>query len=515
MKEKESINHFKLGLEKHMLGIYEAALDHYNLHLSQNPICASTYSNRAAIKFILNQPLPALEDYNQALKLNKDFAEAYYGRAIVKAKLNFHKEAIFDFDKSLKLNPQDAESYGGRGISKDHLRQHLAAIQDFSKAINIKPKYTEMYNSRGIAKDHLCQHLDAINDFNKALELNPNFPEAYNSRGVAKGKLNQYKAAIADFNNAIKLTPDYGNAYFGRGMANYHLQNYTIAILDYTKAIELNSQLSDLYIYRGNSYYNLGEKKQAIADYCMAIPYNLNLLSKKQHHIKISRLLKFREVNARNLSIIQNREIWFAHPDTFDDTQDGTYLLQLFPEHDSVKQAVSSMLSYSCFGLTLESEELHVDISINKENIMWAQYGDSSKGICLHYQYRPEKALQSTQFRFDKISYVNEINLDENISLYDTLQHGFFTKKTDFDFENECRFITVSRENYIQGQIVHEADLGLSLVAVDFGVKCSQADKQKIFDVVSARDDGKPVLFYELKNAAAGTFKFKRTRLLR
>ena len=477
---------------------------------------ADSHTNRGINKLqTLRQFDSAITDFDKAILINPNFALAYFYRGIAKDAIHMTRKSIIDFTLAINLNPKFSQAYINRGISKNSLGQHLAAIVDYTRAIDLNPHFAEAFYSRGLAKRALQQYLAAISDYSQAIRFNPTHAQAYNNRGNAKSLLFQHESAILDFNQAIRLYPKLGIAYINRGSSKESLGQFKAAIEDYSIAININPQYAEAHIYRGNVYQKINLRNEAIVDYCMAIPNSLNLLAKKQHHIKTSRLLKFREVNTRNLSSIQNREIWFAHPDTFVDTQDGKYLSQLFPEHDSVKQIVSSMLIYSCFGLPLESEDLHEDISINNENIMWAQYGAGSKGICLHYQYSPEIAQQNTQFSFDKITYVNDINLDENISLYDTLQHGFFTKHTDFHFENECRFITVSRDNKLKGQIVTEADLGLNLVAVDFGVECPQDDKQKVFNAVSARDDGKPVLFYELKNAAAGTFKFKRTRLLR
>ena len=477
---------------------------------------ADSYTNRGINKLqSLRQFESAITDFDKAILINPNFALAYYYRGIAKGAIHKTQESIVDFTLAINLNPKFSEAYINRGISKNSLGQHLAAITDYTRAIDLNPQFAEAFYSRGLAKRALQQYLAAISDYSQAIRFNPTHAQAYNNRGNAKSLLFQYESAILDFNQAIRLYPKLGIAYINRGSSKESLGQFKAAIEDYSIAININPQYAEAHIYRGNVYQKINLRNEAIVDYCMAIPHSLNLLTKKQHHIKTSRLLKFREVNKRNLLSIQNSEVWFAHPDTFTDTQDGKYLLQLFPDHDSVKQAVSSMLVYSCFGLPLESENLHEDISVNNENIMWAQYGAGSKGICLHYQYSPEKAMQSTQFSFDKISYVNEINLDKNISLYDTLQHGFFTKHTGFNFENECRFITVSRKNDLQGQIVNEADLGLSLVAVDFGVECSQEDKQKVIDAINARDNSESIQFYQLTLASVGSFKFKRTQLLR
>lgn len=152
---------------------------------------------------------------------------------------------------------------------------------------------------------------------------------------------------------------------------------------------------------------------------------------------------------------------------------------------------------------------------------MWADYGNGGKGICLHYQYSPENAEKTNEFSFDEISYVETIKRDENVSLYDTLQHGFFTKHSDFKFENENRFITVAdgdaiyKDTKLMGKSISEASLGIKLIAIDFGTDCSEEDKKKVFDVINARADSTSISFYQLKYGTAGSFTFYRTAISR
>ena len=163
----------------------------------------------------------------------------------------------------------------------------------------------------------------------------------------------------------------------------------------------------------------------------------------------------------------------------------------------------------------LNEDNLPNEILDKNHNVIWANYGEGGKGICLHYQYNPELATKADKFSFDKISYVESIKTEDNMSLFDTIQHGFFTKQSGFNFENETRFITMADENSTQGKAVSESDIGLNLVAIDFGVDCTNEDKQKVYDAVEHRADSKLISFHQLSNTNAGSFKFKRKQILR
>ena len=164
-------------------------------------------------------------------------------------------------------------------------------------------------------------------------------------------KLRQFEAAIADYNQAININPQHEGGYYNRGNAKTMLRQFEAAILDYDQAITINPQLAHAYCGRGNAKYYLRQFETAISDYCLAIPLSLNLLSTQNHNVKATHLLKFREINARNVDSIRNRQVWFAHPNTFSDKTDGKYLIELFPENNSIQQIVSSILVYSCFGI--------------------------------------------------------------------------------------------------------------------------------------------------------------------
>jgi len=50
----------------------------------------------------------ALADYDRAIELNPKFVEAYSNRALVKYALNDDKGALADFDRAIELNPKAA-----------------------------------------------------------------------------------------------------------------------------------------------------------------------------------------------------------------------------------------------------------------------------------------------------------------------------------------------------------------------------------------------------------------------
>lgn len=459
----------------------------------------------------------AIQLYSEAINQNPQQDYYYHLRAILYYQLEDYDLALNDLDMAISISPEIALNYYLRGNTNTAIGKNEDAAFDYDQAIELQPKppYDSFaYSNRGLIENRLFNFQLALTYFDKALSINPVLQPALNGRATARAELNDLDGSFSDLSKLIELNPNDDIAYLNMGNVDLKKGRFKEAIENYNKAYSLNPNNIDTFHNKGLTYGLLGENLLATSNYTMLIPHSMGLLTNKQHYLKVSELLKFRKVNEENLLSIKNCEVWFAHPDIFSDKDDGKYLEQLFPESEAIKNAVSSILVYSCFGIFLNKYDAINGISNKKHNVMWADYGDGSKGICLHYKYCPEQATKPDKFSFDKISYLENININENITLFDTIQRGFFIKQTGFNFENEARFITTADKNSIKGKVVSESDLGLTLVRVDFGTDCSKEDIKKVLDAVNARVNLGVVEFYQLSRSNAGSFELNRTKIV-
>ncbi|VVC04469.1 Photosystem I assembly protein Ycf3 [Candidatus Burarchaeum australiense] len=123
-------------------GMYEGAINAYNLSLEFNPVAS------------------VFEKLGSARGSNGDYAGA-----------------IADFDKALELDPRLAKAYGNRGSMKGRLGNYTEAIADLDKALEVDQNLTEAYYNRGGAKYMLGDFEGAKADIDKAHELNPALPD--------------------------------------------------------------------------------------------------------------------------------------------------------------------------------------------------------------------------------------------------------------------------------------------------------------------------------------------------
>ena len=463
----------------------------------------------------------AIRLYFEAIEENPQHSLYYHLRAILYIELERYELALNDLSTAICLSPSVALNFYHRGNANLAIGELYDTALDYDEAIKlqIEPPYNSFtYVHKGLVENRLSNFKAAFSNFNKALLINPDLQPALIGRCESRAELNDLDSAYQDISKAIVLKPNVDVLYQKKGSIELRRGRFKEAIENYDKARSLNPNNVLIFHNIGLAYEGLNKKSLAISSYSMLIPHSMGLLTTEQHYVNVSELLKFRTINELNLRAIEKSQIWFAHPDKFADTKDGKYLLKLFPKHEVIKQTVSSILVYSCFGMFLNEDNLPDEVLTKHQNVMWAEYGDSSRGICLHYQYNPEQATKANKFSFDKITYVENvetINQEENTSLFDTIQHGFFTKDSGFNFENEARFITMADENSKTGKTVKESDLGLTLIAIDFGISCSNEDKLKVMHAVNAREHKTTIEFYQLSTANLDSYELNKTKINR
>lgn len=224
---------FQIGLENHINGLHDEAIDAFNQVLLINPLNLLALISRSASKSALGDNLGAIADCNQ----------------------------------SLEIDPQNAIAYCYRGLAKFELGDLESAITDYNQAIHITNNLSFLYNHRGSTKLALGDIAGAIVDFDHGIQIDPNDENAYNCRGSAKSAQGDAKGAIADFDQAIKLNPYYAIAFNNRGVAKSKINDYNNAILDYSQAIEINPIYANPHLNRGKDFHLIGNLYESRLDF--------------------------------------------------------------------------------------------------------------------------------------------------------------------------------------------------------------------------------------------------------
>lgn len=223
---------------------------------------------------------------------------------------------------------------------------------------------------------------------------------------------------------------------------------------------------------------------------------------------------KFTKCSIHSLRALINREIPFSPPQSFNDPFDCPICELL--NHDEkpallMRQAYLDCLTVACFscqvGETGESNEIN-----NEEpylnDLMWAHYADSHKGICIKYDLSFEnitKILKGNDGQCISLRYVKysdkalgeySAGKGDSISLFDS----FFLKGKSWEYEKELRLIRYDQNG--QGKYT-SIPLDGCIKAVYFGLKCTEEDKNIIKKILTDQccvsEGGKRTIFYQME----------------
>ena len=186
-----------------------------------------------------------------------------------------------------------------------------------------------------------------------------------------------------------------------------------------------------------------------------------------------------------------------------------------------IRQAYNEGLKVSCFSsnIKLPREETHTDEIINNEEklkgalpeylneLMWAHYADSHKGVCIKYHF-PNSFTKFVHNSDGITCFFNDvIYSDSDISQYSNkdsinMKDAFFLKGKQWEYENELRllyFDVKGREGY---KVIKAENC---IEAVYFGLRCSEEDKTTIMNILK---DKKLITIDLEKNQTESPIKF-------
>ena len=120
--------------------------------------------------------------------------------------------------------------------------------------------------------------------------------------------------------------------------------------------------------------------------------------------------------------------------------------------------------------------------------LMWAHYADSHKGICIKYKF-PTDVTTTGSENNNYVAYFKDVEYTSDLKKYSkqntiNMKDAFFVKGKSWKYENELRLLYYNPTN-------HDSHISLPISncieAVYFGIKCSEKDKQTIKNILKGR----------------------------
>ena len=278
-----------------------------------------------------------------------------------------------------------------------------------------------------------------------------------------------------------------------------------------------------LFINLAQCWYRLGDKyRKNIIDSIKKYIYYLIGCSYNTSYSPSA--YKFRTCNKYLFQSLINESIGLTSPGYFNDPFDSPILELLNNDEEFsqyIRQAYNDCLKVSCFSsnikLPREDEKTHQIIHKEEKlkgappeylnELMWAHYADSHKGVCIKYHF-PNSFTKFVHNNDIITCFFNDvIYSDSDISQYSkkdriNMKDAFFLKGKQWEYENELRFLYFD-VNGREGYKVIKAENCIE--AVYFGLRCSEEDKTTIMNILK---DKKLITIDLEKNQTESSIKF-------
>lgn len=120
--------------------------------------------------------------------------------------------------------------------------------------------------------------------------------------------------------------------------------------------------------------------------------------------------------------------------------------------------------------------------------LMWAHYADSHKGICIKYNF-PLDITASDHDKKGYVSFMRDVEYTSDLEKYSnqdkiSTRDAFFTKSLSWKYENELRLLYY---NHSDCETFISLPIPNCVEAVYFGVKCPEKEKQTIRNILKGR----------------------------
>lgn len=234
----------------------------------------------------------------------------------------------------------------------------------------------------------------------------------------------------------------------------------------------------------------------------------------------------FKRCNNYLYQSLINEQLVVSSPTTFNDPFDCP-IYELLKKGDEIsaliRQAYRECLKIACFtsdkNLPMIDDNNEIIIETKNNNppylneLMWAHYADSHKGICIKYNFPNSLSLLFDEDTPTKISYFKDVKYSSdtlnNYSNKDsiTLEDAFFLKSKRWEYENELRYLYFD----LDSKNLHETiDIPNCIECIYFGLKCSKSDKETIINIMKNKKsikkdihgndlEEKPIKFYQME----------------
>lgn len=304
---------------------------------------------------------------------------------------------------------------------------------------------------------------------------------------------------------------EYGNILVIFSAAIYEINAITESIIDtllketqeFENKVKYMFELkSALYCNLGLCWHKLGQLYENLAIEAFK-KYIFYLLTVSNNTSYSPTCYAFKPCSKYLFQSLINEQLNLSSPTTFNDIFDCP-ILELLNNDDEVSRLIRRSYRYcvkvACFVSNIKQPyQLQGEIIYNEKKhkkdrkeylneLMWAHYSDSHKGVCIKYKF-PNSITHLGDNNNFKLSYFKDVKYSNDLKKYSvqgemTMDDAFFKKNIKWEYENELRFLYFNINGFND---YDTTPITNCIEAVYFGVKCSDHDKQTIKNILKGR----------------------------
>jgi len=282
IRENPEFYYFHEGLGLHLseIGLYDDALEEYNIVLDLIPDYDEIYTS-IGINFIrASQIEEAKKAFNKAISYNEFDDEALFYLGKISADQGDLSDGLDKIVKAIRIDPEYANYHHELGRIYLKTGRYREAVDEFNKAIKLDKSCSGYYNSLSQALIELKYYAEAEKILKKAILLDDCDDLAYNNLADLLNIMGRTDEAFIEVKKALKINSKnfYGHATIG---ACYLKMGKTDKAEEhFRRAIKINPNYSGGHENLGIVLYIRESYGEAIKEFETAIrldPYNVNL----------------------------------------------------------------------------------------------------------------------------------------------------------------------------------------------------------------------------------------------
>ncbi len=211
---KKGFEFLEEGFRALQAGLYQQALDQFDMALEINPSNTLAYSGKGLAYYFLNLPAEALRYAEKAKEITPENPFVLANLGYIYYNTGMKDQATLEFEKAIKFISQPGDAYA------DNIQYNLGTLYILAKkysqaehylreVIKSNSRFAGAYNNLGYILWLDGRYAEAKQYLQKAVSLEPDFIAAHYNLGVVCYSLGSYEEALNEFQRVEELQPEY------------------------------------------------------------------------------------------------------------------------------------------------------------------------------------------------------------------------------------------------------------------------------------------------------------------